>query len=465
VIVVASPFAPPAAAPRAAASLIVQATLALTVVAAALLVGTTSALATGTITGTVTDASSGAMLPTVKLTLLHYIRGEDPNMPWMFAGETWTSPAWDPWSPPQPFTFTVEPGRYKLKAEDTTGIYAGQWWKGKAQFTTADRIDLADGAVFDASVAMTLAGHVAGIVTDREGAPLAGVDVRAFPADERSTDFMQGATTQANGSFRITGLSPGKYILSFSPRDPHYLHQFWPDQTFAEKATPVAVSAGQTTALDAALSRAAWIVGKVTSRFGVPLRTVTVQACRLATNGEPVTVASNGEAVDHDGTYRILGLRPGRYYLRFRWYDRDMEYRRKAMWYLGTFFCAQATRVQVAEGQILEGIDMTLWGDALPPVTDAPTVVAVRSGSVAKIKYRVRDAQPGGPTADVTIKLKTAQGRTVRMLRLSRQRVNRWLTCRLRCNVPRSTYRYIVYAVDSGANPQMKAGSNLLVVK
>lgn len=65
----------------------------------------------------------------------------------------------------------------------------------------------------------------------------------------------------------------------------------------------------------------------------------------------------------------------------------------------------------------------------------------------------------------MTIKVKNLRGRTVKTIRMSRRRVNRWLTCRFRCNLKRKKYRYYVYAVDAGANRQKKAARNLLLVK
>jgi len=430
----------------------------------------TPAAASGTISGMVTDASTGAGLPAVSVRLTRLVPGEDPNMPWQWAGEESTTGSGPDDSPPYwPdgwFSFTVQPGRYRLEFYDTTGEYIHEWWKHKGGSTTADSIYLADGATFDAGMALTPGAHIRGRVTDRAGTPLEGIYVNVHAGNWSTSETWSEDETAADGTYDLGGLPTDRFVVEFQDlKDDIYLYQFWPDKRVCSEATPIAVTAGQTTTLNAVMKRAASINGRVTTLGGVTLRNITVSAQKRDAKGRLVTVVGSGGAVGDDGSYRIRGVPAGSYLLQYRWYDEGYDFPRKAMWYPGTFYVSQARRVRVAEGQYLEGVDMTLWGDALPPLTQAPSAVRARRGAVARIRYRVRDARSGGPTADVTIKVKDLKGRTVKTIRMSRRRVNRWLTCRFRCNLKRKKYRYIVYAVDSGANRQKKAGRNLLLVK
>jgi photosystem II stability/assembly factor-like uncharacterized protein len=104
--------------------------------------------------------------------------------------------------------------------------------------------------------------------------------------------------------------------------------------------------------------------------------------------------------------------------------------------------------------------------DTRQPVTRAPEPETVRRGRAVTLKYRVNETGEYGPTARVTIRIKTLSGTTkLKKVFLAPQTVNQTHTWRFTCKLPAKTYRYWVYAVDEAGNPQLSAGSNRLVVR
>jgi len=168
------------------------------------------AYATGTISGMVTDATTGAGLPSVTVKLCRLMPGADPDMPWRWVGEQSTSGRYDPFSPPfKPdgwFVFVVEPGRYRLEFQDTTGTHASTCWKDKVGLSTADPIDLTDGATVDAGITMGPAAHIRGIVTNRAGEPLEGIYINVHTGKWSLSQAYADTRTAADGSYDLGGL-------------------------------------------------------------------------------------------------------------------------------------------------------------------------------------------------------------------------------------------------------------------
>lgn len=97
------------------------------------------------------------------------------------------------------------------------------------------------------------------------------------------------------------------------------------------------------------------------------------------------------------------------------------------------------------------------------PIPEAPYAVRVRRGALAKIRYKISNSSV--VTARVTIMIRNARGRTKKTLRCKRRPSNKWLTARFRCRLPRGTYRFSVYALDSAGNRQVAPATNRLVVR
>ena len=80
--------------------------------------------------------------------------------------------------------------------------------------------------------------------------------------------------------------------------------------------------------------------------------------------------------------------------------------------------------------------------DTVPPSTEVGGTVTVRSGAVAKLPYRVDDAEPNGGAAIVRVTLRTAAGALAKRLRLGSQAVDTWLTTAYHCRLAPGRYTY-----------------------
>ena len=118
--------------------------------------------------------------------------------------------------------------------------------------------------------------------------------------------------------------------------------------------------------------------------------------------------------------------------------------------------------------------DDGIWGpvstyavriDTKPPTTSAPTSCRVRRGAVAKLSFKVSDAEPNGGWATVTIKIKDSRSRLVKSLKVGRSPVNEKLSASFPCKLAAGRYTFSVYAKDAAGNSQARVGSNRLTVK
>jgi hypothetical protein len=99
--------------------------------------------------------------------------------------------------------------------------------------------------------------RIAGSVIDSDGRPVAGVTVEAIAAELLKTSqrrYLYGRSqtkTDASGSFLIENLPPASYVVAVRlvevpPPGAREIHTYAPGTTIAEKATVVAVEAGET---------------------------------------------------------------------------------------------------------------------------------------------------------------------------------------------------------------------------
>ena len=311
---------------------------------------------------------------------------------------------------------------------------------------------------------MPLGGHVSGTVTDTAGKPLAGIIVDVDPASAYVLDAGGETTTDSNGHYDVGALDTGAYVVEARDlsQGETYLYQFYPDQRSFWTAAPFDVTAGQTTAGPTITMKvAATISGTLTTHTGVVPHDVMCAVDRRNDDGT-WTHEYGGACCNNNETYTVDQLPPGRYRLFFRW---DSGVPNLPQYYKDTYWTDQAVQFDLAEGQQLTGMDAVIWGDTVPPTLQTPVAAAAKQDAVAGLRYRVKDNGRHGPTAGVTIKIKTLTGKTVRVIRLAGRSVNQWHTYRYTCDLPKGKYRFCVWAVDSGGNRQKRIASNRLTVK
>ncbi len=159
------------------------------------------------------------------------------------------------------------------------------------------------------SAGAAIAGRVTDAGTDQ---PVAGVGVEV---DDSSGNEWGFASTAADGTYKVPGLTGGvSYRVLFAPAPP-YAAEWYPAAESLQVATPVAVADGQTTTnVNAALRQAGTISGTVTdAATGDPIDDPDVELLDAA--GNPLNIFD--EQSFEDGTYELTGLLPGTYKVMF----------------------------------------------------------------------------------------------------------------------------------------------------
>jgi len=191
----------------------------------------------------------------------------------------------------------------------SSGVSGRRGWKGALTALLAAALMFAGAGAAHADPTPGT-GSVSGTVTRAaDGQPAAGVLVHVV-----LQDFSAGesATTAPDGTFAVEGLTPGTYLVSFAQGSSEYITQWWGGTTNSAASTPVAVGADQAvTGVDVALVSAGSISGTVTrAADGFPIAGIQVSATSLA-NGQYLATT------DDSGAYRLSGMMPGAYQLRF----------------------------------------------------------------------------------------------------------------------------------------------------
>lgn len=236
-----------------------------------------------------------------------------------------------------------------------------QYWNGAHVGWELERVPVADGeAVVGIDAALVAGGSISGTVTrEPDGAPLAAASV-SVNGDAGS--FAAGSTDE-NGAYRIDGLLPDDYVVSFSAADGGLVREYWDGVHELSQAGRVTVVAGEDSAgIDASLQTGGSISGTVTrSADGSPVAGASVQVSEVA--GSDVGSVST----DAEGAYRIDGLLPGDYTVFFR----DADDTLVAEYWDSTTDLTAALPVDVAAGEVATGIDASL--DAASTITGRVT--------------------------------------------------------------------------------------------
>jgi hypothetical protein len=121
------------------------------------------------------------------------------------------------------FTFqNLEPGQYRLSA--TRGGYVRMEYGARSPNRPGLPITLSPGQrLTDVILQLMPAGTITGRVFDRDGEPLANVNVEAlkysYQEGQRVMNVVQTARTNDLGEYRLFWLQPGQYFVSATPPD------------------------------------------------------------------------------------------------------------------------------------------------------------------------------------------------------------------------------------------------------
>lgn len=296
----------------------------------------------------------------------------------------------------------------------------------------------------------TATGSISGRVLAADtGRPLKRATVLASGGSRQA----RGTTTDEQGRFRVSGLPAGTYTITASKSG--FVDAIFGQRRPLQPGTPVPVADGQeVAALDLRLTRGSVITGHVLDEDGEPLaRTlVTVQRYQYV-RGERQLTPAGADQTDDRGQYRVFGLPPGDYYVSAtvgglaQAVGRGLVFATGAFpsggrggrggffggppvedaepvgyaptYYPGVTSAADATKVSVAPGQELGGIDFqvqlvpmsTVSGTVIGTSDPVPVLLVpqdrggvfrgqiLRAGSQADGSFAIANVPPGRYTA------------------------------------------------------------------
>ncbi|MEQ1870623.1 MAG: carboxypeptidase regulatory-like domain-containing protein [Vicinamibacterales bacterium] len=202
-------------------------------------------------------------------------------------------------------------------------------------------------------------GRISGTVRDAgTSAALNSVTVTAYNA---SGSFEGSATTNASGTYSITGLAPGTHYVRTTSAPSGYINELYndiacPSSCTVTTGTPVAVTLGVTTAnIDFGLASGGTITGTITDEAtGVPLAGVFVNV--TTSNGTSVGTGGTNSA----GVYSISGIATGSYLVRT--YFNSSSHVNEAYNNIPCVNCASntGTPVSITVGQVTSNINFAL---------------------------------------------------------------------------------------------------------
>jgi hypothetical protein len=243
-------------------------------------------------------------------------------------------------------------GRYELEFVpcDPNSDLAATLLSRTVQVTAPGRTN---GVNAVAQVAGSISGQLLG---DSPVVAQPGICVDAL---EISGELETSAVTGQDGSFTLTNLPAGRYVVYLNdsgcaetPTD--LASQWYPAAATGQSATVVTVAAGKVTALSSVtLPPDGGIAGIVTSAASSPLS----GACVIATPSVPGSLPIYG-VTRGSGGYSILGLQPGTYQVEFSSGCGISGYR--PQWWQNKNSAGQVNLVTVKSGATTKGISATL---------------------------------------------------------------------------------------------------------
>ncbi len=212
--------------------------------------------------------------------------------------------------------------RYALHfscGETCVGNYLPGYWSDQPDDQSKTWIDVGDGELVELQAELELAGEISGSVHGDDGVALEGAEVSITSVTPEIAPPQPFTLTDAEGRYRLRNLPEAGYTLRFSPVGSFYVEffdEYWKDQGDAAAADVIQVTAGESVSgVDASLTPAAWISGRVVNEDGVPFGSfedVNVFLYRVTEDGVSWVWT---ESLRGRGEFRFDGLKAGTYVL------------------------------------------------------------------------------------------------------------------------------------------------------
>ena len=209
-------------------------------------------------------------------------------------------------------------------------------------------------------------GVISGRVVSEDGAGLPGITVTLMSPGKLAFNQRRTASTDEEGNFRFTELSPGAYSASTIGGRPYV-----PAPVYGtERTQPRLYRLGETITIR--MIKGGVITGRVTNALGEPLIALTLSAILVRNSeGLPIFTQStiNQAYTDDRGIYRFYGLAPGTYIVQTNSYNYVVSYQTSPYDDDRSTFYPSSTRdtageVQVTNGGEATGIDIRYRGEA-----------------------------------------------------------------------------------------------------
>ena len=268
-------------------------------------------------------------------------------------------------------------GNYRVGFRDNSGVYAPVFYVSANDIYSATDIPLtATQAVSGIDAALSTASSIGGTVTAADGlTPLESISVTVFRFSGGNWEFVGGQISEVDGTFVVNGLAAGAYRVEFYDSLGAYAGEYYNNRTtFALADTVNVPAATAVTGIDASLSPASSISGKVTGPGGASLSGITVSVLAFSVSQDAWIFASSG-STDASGNYTVGGLSAGNYRVEFS--DIAGSYAKE--YYNDAADVASAADVAVGVGTTISGINASLslagydsWATdyGLDPATD-----------------------------------------------------------------------------------------------
>lgn len=296
------------------------------------------------VTGRVTDSHTGEGIPQAVVRAL----AQDPGQP---SAQAVTDQRGR-------YLLDLLRGRYRIQVEVPDSNYLSRQFGGSGDGEGGDVLHI---PTFDSFIvldlSLTMGGSVAGRVRDEGQGPLAEVTIRAESADHRVS-----TSTGEDGSYLLSRLPPGEFVLSAGTRDQRYVPVYYPGASVPEDARTFAVERRRNlSGIDFVLQPAGAIRGRIRALKGMePLEGVRVVAEKQGAS--PISRVADSDSL---GRYRLAGLSPGAYLLSAGPPEGEDRPGRQQPGWLRQFHPRQfhrdsAVALEVESGLTLSDIDFTL---------------------------------------------------------------------------------------------------------
>ncbi len=253
---------------------------------------------------------------------------------------------------------------YKVYFEGSAaGNHVDEWYDDKGSFDEADPVTVTAGQTLEnIDAQLTDGGVISGRVTNESSEGIEGAQVRVR---DLNWVWIESTYSDSNGDYSIQALAAGSYKVYFNTgnTDGLYVKEWYNNKDSYNSADPVAVTAGNTTTVDAVLAEGGALSGTVTDESSNPIEFMEVDV--YDTNGNFIDY----DYTDNSGNYEVKGLPAGSYKVNFNPFELNYygvefglpkNYNYKIKWYNNRENFIDADMVSVTVGNITPNINAVM---------------------------------------------------------------------------------------------------------